>query len=53
MYISMLFVFLWWIPLYIENIQYVIDKYYHSCLISKVFNMVFAGDVYTIIFYTI
>lgn len=45
--------FLWCTPMYIECFQCVIDKCYHYWLISKIFDMVSAGDGYAIVLHAI
>lgn len=52
MYIRRIFVCLWRILLYIECFRCVIDKCNYYLLISKIFNMVFAGGGRTIWLYT-
>ena len=52
-YIRREFVFLWCTPLYIECFQYIIDKWSHYWLTSKIFDMVFAGGGRTIVLYAI
>lgn len=52
-YISYEFVFLWCTLLYIECFRCVIDKCNHYLLISKIFDMVFAGGGRAIWLYAI
>nr|DAX91632.1 MAG TPA: hypothetical protein [Caudoviricetes sp.] len=51
MNITQSFVCLQCTPKYIYNIQYVIDKCYHSCLISKILNITVHNRIISSVLY--